>query len=47
MVDAATELARFTSQHLIAPAGNPVSGLLEQIFAGLRDRRTRCIPSRF
>jgi hypothetical protein len=33
----ATELARFTGQHLIAPQTILVRAYLEQIFAGLRD----------
>ena len=37
VVATATELARFTGQHLIAPQTILVRAYLEQIFAGLRD----------
>jgi hypothetical protein len=37
VVGTATELARFTSQHLIAPQTVLDLGYLDQIFAGLRD----------
>lgn len=37
VVATATELARFTGQHLIAPQTVLVRAYLEQIFAGLRD----------
>lgn len=37
VVATATELTRFTGQHLIAPQTILVRAYLEQIFAGLRD----------
>ena len=37
VVATATELARFTGQHLITPQTILARGYLEQIFAGLRD----------
>ena len=39
VVATATELARFTGQHLIAPQTVLVRAYLEQILAGLRDAR--------
>jgi hypothetical protein len=43
---AATELACFTGQHLIAPQTILTRAYLEQIFAGLRESWAPCVPRR-
>jgi hypothetical protein len=45
VVATATELARFTNQHLIAPQTILARSYLEQIFAGLRDSGQPCSMS--